>query len=67
MHNSLGIETLIDQVLMVSENFNIRSEEYVPVFLEGFYSTEKFSLSRSVVRLHWIQLAAVESYWLSIL
>ena len=66
-HDALSVECLVDQVLVVREDFYLLTKEDVPAFLQGLDDTEELSLSRSVSSLSWVQLSTVEGHRLPIL
>jgi hypothetical protein len=59
-HDALCIESLVDQILVVGEDFYLLPKKDVVVLLQGFDDAEQFSLSRGVSGLGWIQLSTVE-------
>ena len=44
-HDALSIESLVDQILMVGEDFYLLTEENVSILLQGLDDTEELSLS----------------------
>jgi hypothetical protein len=48
---TLCIESLVDQVLVVGEDFYLLSKKDVAIFLQGLDHAEQFSLSRGVSSL----------------
>ena len=42
---------LVHKILVVRMDFNLMSNEYVSMFLEGLHDTEKFSFSSGIARL----------------
>ena len=41
----LCVEYLVDQILVVSEDFDFVAQEDIPILLKRFYYTEELSLS----------------------
>ena len=66
-HDALGVECLVDQILVVSEDFDFVTQQNVSVFLKGLDNTEEFSLRSRVSSLSWVQLLTVERDGLSLL
>ena len=66
-HDTLCVESLVDQILVVCKDFNLVAQEDISIFLERFHYAETLSLSGGVSSLSWVQLATVEGYRPSLL
>ena len=60
MHDSLRVEVFAHEILVISVDNHLVSQQYVPELLQSIYYTEQFPFRCSVSGLLWLQLAAVE-------
>ena len=58
-HYSFSIELFERQVFVIGEDFDLMSQEYVPVLFQGFNDTQEFSLCSGVSCLCIIKLSDI--------